>query len=403
MDNANLPFIAAMIHTAYKIPVCLLDEQQHVLQSSGSQLFNPLYKNKNEFFLESVQPERKEKNNPVLVMTTYKESLIVFHLTSGNMLVLGPFTVYEETESIIDAILDVLTISKGQQEKLIAYYNRLPFLSQRELLALCRLAFYLIFHKQLDPDRILSQLREPDMLETEPVEDLLRQRRFDATFHMEYRDEQKIWQYIKEGNKEGLQQHIETIDIDGVGVLSKKSQLRNMKNHSIISIALATRAAIEGGLYPEIAYTMSDLSIQKIEDTSEPNKIQLIVNDHFYSLIDQIRDNKSSSFSKAVQICQNYIFNHIFEPIQITDLAEIVHLNPVYLSQLFKKETSMPLGKYIQSVRLEEAQKLLVQTDYSVAEICMMLQFNDQSYFCSIFKKHTGLTPKQYRKNPVLN
>jgi len=76
----------------------------------------------------------------------------------------------------------------------------------------------------------------------------------------------------------------------------------------------------------------------------------------------------------------------------------MVHLNPVYLSQLFKKETNKPLGKYIQDEKIKEAQKLLIQSEHSVTDICMLLHFSDQSYFSSIFKKYTGLTPNQYRK-----
>ncbi|MEK5319745.1 MULTISPECIES: helix-turn-helix domain-containing protein [Paenibacillus] len=43
----------------------------------------------------------------------------------------------------------------------------------------------------------------------------------------------------------------------------------------------------------------------------------------------------------------------------------------------------------------------MIQTDYSVADICMLLHFNNQSHFSSLFKKFTGVTPNQYRKNTL--
>lgn len=143
---------------------------------------------------------------------------------------------------------------------------------------------------------------------------------------------------------------------------------------------------------------MSDISIQKVEETFDLQKVLLIGDNLLFSLVDRMNENRESAHSKAVNTCKNYIFNHIFEQISIKDLADLVHLNPVYLSQLFKKETNKPIGKYIQEEKIKEAQKLLIQTDYSVADICMLLHFNNQSHFSSLFKKFTGVTPNQYRK-----
>ena len=48
-------------------------------------------------------------------------------------------------------------------------------------------------------------------------------------------------------------------------------------------------------------------------------------------------------------------------------------------------------------VRIEESKRLLANTDYSVIDISVAAGFEDQSYFSKVFKKYTGLTPKQYR------
>lgn len=104
-------------------------------------------------------------------------------------------------------------------------------------------------------------------------------------------------------------------------------------------------------------------------------------------------------YSREITICKNFIFNNIYEKITIPQLAKLVDLRPGYLSQLFKKEVGIPLSKYIQREKIEEAKKLLILTDYSLADICSRLNFNDQSYFTKVFKKFTGVTPKQYRDN----
>jgi YesN/AraC family two-component response regulator len=57
----------------------------------------------------------------------------------------------------------------------------------------------------------------------------------------------------------------------------------------------------------------------------------------------------------------------------------------------------MTFKEHLNRVRIEEAARLLANTDYSVMEIAIACGYKDQSYFTKVFKKLTGLTPKQYR------
>ena len=68
-------------------------------------------------------------------------------------------------------------------------------------------------------------------------------------------------------------------------------------------------------------------------------------------------------------------------------------LNPILV-----KETRQTLTVFIHKVLIEKAQNLLAYSDYSLGEISTYLNFSSQSYFISIFKRYTGITPGQYRK-----
>ena len=78
--------------------------------------------------------------------------------------------------------------------------------------------------------------------------------------------------------------------------------------------------------------------------------------------------------------------------------ADHLGLNRSYLSSQFKKETGINLNDFINLMKIDEATRLLVTTDRSVADIASLLAFSSQSYFQSVFKKHTGMTPLQYRE-----
>ena len=74
------------------------------------------------------------------------------------------------------------------------------------------------------------------------------------------------------------------------------------------------------------------------------------------------------------------------------------HLNPYYLSHLFKKITGYSVMGYLKSVRISAAKRMLIKTNLSIGEIVENCGFSDISNFCRMFKNSNGLTPKEFRK-----
>ena len=92
-----------------------------------------------------------------------------------------------------------------------------------------------------------------------------------------------------------------------------------------------------------------------------------------------------------------YISEHFSNPLTLEEVAAYVHLHPSYFSTLFKSSTGSSFKEYLNMVRIEESKRLLSNTDYSIIDIAVAVGFEDQSYFSKVFKKYTGLTPKQFR------
>ena len=67
---------------------------------------------------------------------------------------------------------------------------------------------------------------------------------------------------------------------------------------------------------------------------------------------------KAETHSKAVNECLDYIHYHLHEKITVPILAEHVHLNPTYLSELFKRETGTAISQYITDKRMEAAENM---------------------------------------------
>ena len=103
-------------------------------------------------------------------------------------------------------------------------------------------------------------------------------------------------------------------------------------------------------------------------------------------------------YSPAISRVIDYIYHGKNKTLTLNQLASLVNLTPKYLSALFHKETGQTLTVFIHKVLIEKAQNLLAYSDYSLGEISTYLNFSSQSYFISIFKRYTGITPGQYRK-----
>ncbi len=100
--------------------------------------------------------------------------------------------------------------------------------------------------------------------------------------------------------------------------------------------------------------------------------------------------------SKFVEVF-DYIDKHIDEPIQLGELANLMFMNKVYFSNLFKKTFGVSPRQYIQQKKLDRACLLLSDHALSIAGIAKQLNFYDAAAFTAFFKKHTGKTPKEFR------
>ena len=93
-----------------------------------------------------------------------------------------------------------------------------------------------------------------------------------------------------------------------------------------------------------------------------------------------------------------YMQEHLSEEISLSVLADEFHLNPQYISQLFKNEIGVGFLAYLTNIRIEKAKKLLLSTALSVTEISSLAGYSDYRVFTKVFKKAEGVTPSQFRR-----
>lgn len=106
----------------------------------------------------------------------------------------------------------------------------------------------------------------------------------------------------------------------------------------------------------------------------------------------------SESTGDIVSIVHAVVLKNLSSPdLNRSMIAEEVHLNPDYLSHLYREKTGSSLSNYINEVRMATAQNLLRNSSCSLQQISDQTGFSNISYFHRQFKKYTGFTPQQYR------
>jgi AraC-like DNA-binding protein len=102
--------------------------------------------------------------------------------------------------------------------------------------------------------------------------------------------------------------------------------------------------------------------------------------------------------SNEVLLAVDYIKSNYMNRITLTDLSNHVHLQPTYLSGLFKKQTGHSVTEFINLHRISVSKKLLLETNRKIHDIANDVGFYDLHHFSRVFKKYEGLTPVQYRQ-----
>ncbi|MED3574168.1 helix-turn-helix domain-containing protein [Cytobacillus praedii] len=404
MPKEELLSICQLIYEAHQIPVYYvntLGEVEYEISTSDMRR-NPYdvpFKQQ-----ISVYSNEEDSNDFPIFFSNSNLNFFFINLKIENhflgSIIAGPVLESEISDANITKIVDAF---KGNvnKRKLIDYYHSIPIIDKQQLLAISLLMYFLIYRKKLDKSFVIQNNHELNRVNIES-EDLaleLSNGRRNLIFHSNLSYERVLLDYVKHGQKDKLKDIFDysIIGEAELGLLSKRNRLRSEKNLMITGIALVCRAAIEGGLNDELAFTLSDFYIQQLEELGSLKAILKLTEEAISDFTNRVHQLNEAKYSASITACQNYIYNHLYGDISLDHLAEICHLSPNYLSSLFKKEVGISISEFIQQLRIDEAKKLLDLTNYSIAEIGTFLNFNDQSYFIKTFKKHTGFTPKQYR------
>ncbi len=218
------------------------------------------------------------------------------------------------------------------------------------------------------------------------------------TGHNTLDQEQTILRMVRKGDSAGLQTWFDAAPAIRGGIVAN-DQLRQQKNLFVVTVTLASRAAIQGGMQVDDAFSLSDSYLQQCELLTSPERI---TNLQYRMLLDYTarvaRLRRGGSPSKLVLDVTNYIQHHISEPIRTEEIAKALFISRPYLSKKFKEETGQSLTDFILNEKTEEAKRLLRYSDRPLTAISTYLAFSSPSHFSRAFRQYAGMLPRDYRE-----
>jgi AraC family transcriptional regulator len=86
------------------------------------------------------------------------------------------------------------------------------------------------------------------------------------------------------------------------------------------------------------------------------------------------------------------------ENLSLQEIACAVGVHPAHLARSFRQHFHCTVGDYLRNLRIEQSRHVLATSDTPLSEIALDMGYSDQSHFTTAFKRHTGISPGQYRK-----
>lgn len=287
----------------------------------------------------------------------------------------------------------------AQKHKIQAASYRLPYCELKTFLE----AMKLLLYEETGEKVCLSELYTKQQPEPEQQKFFEKKRWMEKGGHLHnpYQHEQKKLGSIRAGNLKLLEECQNEVWPGEIGQLAD-NLLRQEKNLSIVVISIACRAAIDGGVAPQKAFSMSDVFISNIERMTQVLPIQAAVVEYereFARAVEQVKHD--SEHNRYVERAKEYVAEHIDESIRVVQIGEALGINENYLTGLFHKYEGITLQHYIRKEKVRQAKELLLYSSYSCSEIAALLCFSTQSHFSSAFKREVGMTPAKYRESKI--
>lgn len=316
---------------------------------------------------------------------------------------IGPYLLMLPPEQRVCQRAAALGLSREQSEYMRMYYTSLPLIDDENLL----LTMANTFAASLwgSPEQYAMEYVDyaiPDRYEPIPYAFTPGQTEPHAldlsTLERNYESENLLMEAISRGKLHQVTAVASTVFNNGAQQRLNDS-LRDRKNNLVILKTLLRKAAEYGGVHPLHIHRLSSHFSGQIENARTIKESLALQEEMIRSFCLLVKEHSLSQYSFYVGQTITLVQYDLTADLSLKTTAAQLNVNPSYLSNLFHKECGCTLTEFVNRQRIDRAVLLLSNSKKAVQDIAAECGIQDVNYFIKLFKRQTGLTPNQYRRN----
>ncbi len=216
-----------------------------------------------------------------------------------------------------------------------------------------------------------------------------------AAISFEEEDQRQLSAAIKLGTPEQVEQVIQELmeRLRQTGLSLSKCHLFLLE-----VVTCLVRLTRSGGVAVEEVFGKDFTGAVSISDFSSLDGLGRWLEERCLKLHALLGKQRTDSAWRMVEQAKDYIAGHYAdEKLSVERLCSHIHLSPTYFSTLFKREVGMSFTAYVTQVRMDEAVRLLRDTDEKTYRVAQQTGYSDPNYFSYVFKRQFGLSPSKFR------
>ena len=308
----------------------------------------------------------------------------------------GPFLMEDPDETLLEEMENAKELTSGQAGSLLRNARSIPVFSPEEVAQISVLFRFLVRSVLVESREIIAANKEKLLQQSRINESIQLYKnsgvREDRSYPIE--KENELIRCIKANNREKAREILNVLL--GHILLYEGHEITRVKFRIVELCSLLSRASISRGADANMLLELNQKLISSIVNARNIYDVCYRLQDNIEIFTDNLFQSSEHN-NRVVKNAVEYVARHFPEEITLAGVAEELHVNTSYLSMLFRQVTGTTFKEHLNRMRIEEAERLLTNTDYPILEIAIACGYRDQSYFTKVFKKYTGLTPRQYR------
>ena len=310
--------------------------------------------------------------------------------------ILGPFLMDTPDSTLVSDLAERRSLSPGLALELYEELGSVAVLPPARVNQLKRLVDHLL-SPLLPGERALLLQNQQKMTQQAQISEAIQSCKGDSastSLLFFYHKEKELIDRLRTGSVQEVKALLN--EFIGHVLFSEGGQTGAVRIRAIELTTLLSRVAMEGGANPDSIYRLNSRFLLQLYEEQELEELCLLMQEvleSFMSSMFREKDKGNPYIRKALR----YMADHYSEHLELNQVASQVGLSPSYFSTLFRQTVGISFRDHLNSIRVEESKRLLLDKSYTLADISISMGFPDQSYYCKVFKKIVGVTPGKFR------